>query len=293
MTSNSTPPSCRVCEGLTLDFQYEVKACKIVKCNLCGLTQVSGSPAAEDLHSLYGESYFNRGKYVEDKAQDREQARRLKLLQSCGIPRNARILDGGCATGGFIKAASNYYEMWGIDISPYAISQAKLDNPKCADRISAGLIEDQNFPNNHFDAIVFWDVIEHLDQPVEVIRNLIKFLKPQGYFILSTPNISAPIAKLMGKRWAFMTPPEHLCLFNSETIRLLMSKAGLDVKIWMSKGKWVNLGFFLYKLNKVFPGLLPANLIDLIRNSRVSSQLFYVPTGDIQYVASRLDERLV
>ena len=55
-----------------------------------------------------------------------------------------------------------------------------------------------------------FDTIEHIWNPREVITRLLDNIKPNGYLILSTPDAGSLTAKLLGKRWAFMTPPEHL-----------------------------------------------------------------------------------
>ena len=56
---------------------------------------------------------------------------------------------------------------------------------------------------------------------VEVGRKLMGHLKPGGYLVLSTPSIDAPIARAMGRYWAFMTPPEHLGFFSGRSFRRL------------------------------------------------------------------------
>jgi len=51
---------------------------------------------------------------------------------------------------------------------------------------------------------------EHLWDPAIVAKDLLQRLSPGEYLFISTPAIDAPVAKVLGKFWAFMTPPEHL-----------------------------------------------------------------------------------
>jgi SAM-dependent methyltransferase len=255
--------------------------------------QVRDTPSAEFLAELYGDSYFDRGKYTEDLAQLREQERRLQLLRDAGLPQGAKVLDAGCATGGFVKCAKSHFDMWGVDISSFAVEEARETNPEVADQLFAGLLEDLNFEPHSFDAIVLWDVVEHLTFPKGTITELARLLKPGGLLYLSTPNVGAMTARLMGRRWAFMTPPEHMCLFDRKTLSRLLSDAGCSPQFWMTRGKWVNTGFFLYKLRKVFPALLPAAFVKWVQNSKFGAKLFYVPTGDIQYLGAIYDSPAV
>jgi 2-polyprenyl-3-methyl-5-hydroxy-6-metoxy-1,4-benzoquinol methylase len=257
-------------------------------CDGCGFVQVREQPREQDLVEMYGASYFDRGKYSDPFAQRKENERRLSLLKSCDLPAGARVLDAGCATGGFISAARSCFDMWGLDISEFAVEEARRANPSVSHQIHAALAEKQMFPADHFDAIVLWDVLEHLWDPVETCRLMLESLKPGGCFILSTPNIGALTAKLMGRRWAFMTVPEHLGFFSRPTMTyLLEQRLGLQCRVWRTRGKWANLGFLTYKLKRVFPRMVPAWTVRLMRVWPLGRLALYVPTLDIQYAAAR------
>jgi len=248
-------------------------------------------PSIGRLLKIYNPQYFKYGKYIniKDRAVDLENKRRISLIKQNGLKTGARILEVGCATGAFIKMASNQFDMWGLDISEFAVEQARRNNPDVSHQIKKGMVEDQDFPDNFFDCIVLWDVIEHLWDPLETIKKLTKLLKPGGILAVSTPNIGAFSARLMGKYWHFMTVPEHLSFFNKRTINYLFKMTGLIPLNWITKGKWVNLGFLLYKIKKTFPKLFPASFVRWVQQKpRIANIVLYIPTGDIQYaVASR------
>jgi len=278
---------CRLCGSKDVFVKYKFSACSVGYCRQCGFVQVLEKPGREKLFKDYGEEYFGRGKYVQDRAIARENKRRIDWLLKNGLKKGVRVLDVGCATGDFIKASENRFDMWGLDISEFAVEQARLNNPKVSQQIKAGMIEEQVFPDCFFDGIVLWDVIEHLWNPLEMVNKLVKMLKPNGMLAVSTPNIGALTARLMGKRWHFMTVPEHLSFFNRQTINFLLKTTGLTPVGWMTRGKWVNLGFLMYKINRVFPKLFPAFLGRWIKEkANVASVVLYLPTGDIQYVAA-------
>lgn len=279
---------CRLCGSSATRPRHAFPLVSVDRCTTCGFVQVREQPRDEELVELYGPDYFDRGKYSDPRPLAKENARRMGLLDGCGLARGARVLDAGCATGDFIAFAGDGYEMWGMDISEFAVEEARRKAPAAAARIRAGLVEDRAYPSGHFDAIVLWDVLEHLWDPVTTLGLMLESLRPGGYFIVSTPNIGAPVARMMGRRWAFMTVPEHLGLFSRETItRLLEARLHLQCVQWMTKGKWVNAGFLTYKLRRVFPRLVPATLVQWMRTGWFRRVSLYVPTGDIQYCVAR------
>lgn len=283
--------SCRLCASPWLKKHFDVRGCTLDRCGTCGFVQVREQPDPEALKAIYSEGYFAKSKYDDKLAQARENERRLGLLRRAGVPHGARVLDAGCATGDFLAAAGQYFDMWGLDVSAFATDVARQQNPQFAHQIFTGFVEDQRFPPSFFDAIVMWDVIEHIWDPKAVLQRLVEHLKPGGVLILSTPDIGALTASLMRSRWAFMTPPEHLGFFSEPSLQFLLERLLGLRKIWSrANGKWANLGFIVYKVGRVFPGMVPSGLARVVQDGPLGRVSLYVPTGDIRYVAARKSE---
>jgi 2-polyprenyl-3-methyl-5-hydroxy-6-metoxy-1,4-benzoquinol methylase len=279
------PSRCRLCSATDLRPHLTVRNSALDACKFCGFVQVREQPSAEELLALYGDGYFQRGKYDADLAQQREGLRRLAWLDKAGVAAGGRVLDAGCATGDFLALAGARYEMWGLDVSAYATDMARAKNPKSAARIFTGFVEDQRFEPASFDAIVMWDVIEHIWDPKAVLRQLLMLLRPGGALLLSTPDIGAPTARLLGRRWAFMTPPEHLGFFSRRSLRFLLERElGLRIAAATSSGKWANVGFLAYKLQRVFPDVIPPRITERVQESALAAHSLYVPTADVSYV---------
>ena len=266
---------------------FEVASHAIWRCPRCRFVQVGEEPSAATLREIYAGSYFETTKYDDDANQLRENRRRLSMLSRLGIASGARVLDAGCATGDFLEAAGDY-EMWGVDISDEAVAIAQKNNPRLAGRISAGGLEAAPFEPGFFDAVVLWDVIEHLWDPRAICERLVELTKPGGHIIISTPDIGALTARLFGRRWVFMTPPEHLGFFSKPSATWLFEKElGLEIILSFTAGKWVNAGFLSYKLRRVLPELVPERLVSAIGSTPVARLPIYVPTRDIRYLAAR------
>jgi 2-polyprenyl-3-methyl-5-hydroxy-6-metoxy-1,4-benzoquinol methylase len=279
------PTRCRICSATSLRPHFTVRRSELDRCRFCDFIQVREQPTEDDLRELYSDAYFKRGKYDDDFAQRKEGERRLEWLGRGGVAPGGRVLDAGCATGDFLALAGERYEMWGLDVSPYATGVARAKNPGCAARIFTGFVEEQRFEPASFDAIVMWDVIEHIWDPKTVLQRLLVHLRPGGALLLSTPDIGAATARLLGRRWAFMTPPEHLGFFNRRSLRFLLEhELGLRINGSAASGKWANIGFIAHKLSRVLPDVIPPQLSERVQKSALSSHALYVPTADVRYV---------
>lgn len=278
---------CRLC-GHTVAAHSMVRGYRLNVCENCHFVQVDPVPSDAELTAFYAMTYFEKGKYRNDTAGQREQSRRLELLRRAGVPAGGRVLDFGCATGEFLVAACSRYEVWGADISKDALATVAKTLPEAADRLipvsASGRLTCQKVPK--FDAIVAWDVLEHLVDPAGVLTELAGLLKPGGVLCASTPDIGAPAARLMGSRWAFMTPPEHLGFFSKASVVYALEDAGLQPRRRFSRGKWANIGFILYKMRRVFP-TIPERIVSSLGRGALGQLCLYVPTGDVLYVVAR------
>lgn len=106
------------------------------------------------------------------------------------LPKTAnKILDVGCSEGNFglaIKEKNNA-EVWGIELMEKHAIEAK----KKLHKVFIGQCEDflDNLPNNHFDAIYFNDVLEHMVDPYSVLDKMKAKLSDNGVIISSIPNL--------------------------------------------------------------------------------------------------------
>lgn len=242
-------------------------------------------PTPKQIQAIYNETYFAPSKYADRATMQAESDRRLNLLRRFVPPGSGkRVLDAGCATGDFIEAARNEYEMHGVELSSHAVQAAREKNPGLADRISVGSLEAGELPDLQLDAICLWDVIEHMWNPVAVCGKLLERLRPGGYLLFSTPAADATVARVLGKYWAFMTPPEHLSFFSKKTTQYLFECVlSARVRSCERMGKRANVGFIFYKLRRILPFLVPQALVSFFRRPSLAHWAVYVPTGDVQY----------
>lgn len=291
LSENGNLSECRICKSKDLLQYLSVNDEQLDKCSQCDYVQVRNKPDAEKINEIYSKKYFQHTKYRDPKALNIENMRRFRLLDSI-LENGATVLDAGCSTGDFIAVAKKKFQMYGTDISEYAINQAQIKNPALSGQLVAGRLEDSIFSDKKFDAICLWDVIEHVWDPILVIDNLISRLKPQGYLFISTPAIDAITARVLGRYWAFMTPPEHLGFFANETFEYLFEdRFGSKIIRSFCKGKWANLAFIAYKMKRITPIWFPNWILLPLQKKPLSSMNIYVPTKDVRYLAVQYNEK--
>jgi SAM-dependent methyltransferase len=127
-----------------------------------------------------------------------------------------------------------------------------------------------------FDVIVMLDVIEHLPEPLDMLRLLGRHLAPGGIIVITTGDFASLIARLAGKRWRLMTPPQHLWFFTPDSLSRMARSAGLDCESVDHPWKIVPVSLVLFQLRRMLglpqsaqPGAggigLPLNLFDAMR----------------------------
>jgi 2-polyprenyl-3-methyl-5-hydroxy-6-metoxy-1,4-benzoquinol methylase len=266
---------------------FRVGGHAIERCASCAFVQVRDQPDPEILRKIYDELHIKHLTYRDEAAAIHENRRRVALMRRF-VQDGADVLDAGCATGGFLVQARMHVRASGFDVSSRAIEVARQRCPDIADRLWEGSVDDLHERPETYDAICLWDVIEHLWDPIETLRLLFSRLRPGGVLLLSTPDSGAPIARLFGRRWAFMIPPEHLSLFAHATFRyVFQSLQPGEIVHHVSQGKRTNLAFVLYKLERMAGRAFPRGLMRRAADSAWGRVLVYIPTGDIQYLVVR------
>jgi O-antigen biosynthesis protein len=152
------------------------------------------------------------------------------------IGHNKDVLEVGCSTGFFTKAlVERGCNVVGMELDPEAAEMAE----RWAERVVVGNIDEGDVWNyvkdESFDVVVLGDVLEHLHDPLASLRQAVRKLKPTGFVVTSLPNVAHGDVRIELMRGRFryremgLLDRTHVRFFTLETIRELMSQAGLVV----------------------------------------------------------------
>ncbi|MCL4515722.1 MAG: class I SAM-dependent methyltransferase [Firmicutes bacterium] len=95
--------------------------------------------------------------------------------------------------------------------------------------IDVGTLDQINYPDSFFDAIVMNHVIEHVPDPVALFQQCRRLLRPGGKLALLTPNVKSLGSRLFHSAWRGLEPPRHLHLFSPKALGACAKQAGLQI----------------------------------------------------------------
>lgn len=143
-------------------------------------------------------------------------------------PGQNRLLDVGCGNGEYMSRAKMAgWDVHGLDFDPKAASLAQL---KGFD-VWVGEYGGAPFKPESFDVITSNQVIEHVHDPADFIRQLASWLKPGGRLWIGTPNFTSWSHYLFGSDWKLLHPPQHLVLLSKNALMLLLHENGFKADL--------------------------------------------------------------
>jgi len=134
-----------------------------------------------------------------------------------------RYLDVGCGSGAALGVASALgWKVAGIEVDEGAAAKAR----RFTDELHVGDVLTAPFAPGRFDVVTAFHVLEHVPDPVAVIRRALAWLAPGGLLIVEVPNAGGAGAAIFGRAWSGLELPRHLSHFSPETLERAVRQAG-------------------------------------------------------------------
>ncbi len=224
-------PSCPICRQNSVRWYSERHNHQLYDCSQCRILFVW--PMPEEVANIYSADYYqsraNEKTFgYSDYEQDKEPMRRifeeyLQRLEKIAPTRN--IFDIGTATGYFLDLAKrDGWQTAGVEISAYAARQAADKGH----RIWQGELPQLKI-EGEFGVVTMWDVLEHLRDPHSYLQEINRLLLPQGLLLINTIDRQSLWARLWGRYWNMIIPPEHLVYYSSIGLKRLLEENGFVV----------------------------------------------------------------
>jgi 2-polyprenyl-3-methyl-5-hydroxy-6-metoxy-1,4-benzoquinol methylase len=154
--------------------------------------------------------------------------RDASLLEVACLPagKTGKLLDVGCGSGVFMEEMRKVgWSVSGVDPDPNAVACARA---KLQLDVRQGSLAEAVYEPNTFDCVHLAHVIEHVADPTALLKDCLRVLRPGGLLVVTTPNIDSYGHSVFGRHWRGLEVPRHLVLFNPESIRRCMQKAGFE-----------------------------------------------------------------
>lgn len=235
------PPECNLrCDDhrLYLEVPNSQAAAKtvLVRCNRCGLVFEHPRPSRSEIDAFYSDvrlwtdSRDAEGKprsYVRELQAKKpfftDLARRIQKVKSSG-----KLLDVGAGAGLLQLALDrSKWSVTGVDISEFI---AQFGRTELGTNVIHGAFEEMDFPEAHYDVIVFKYTLDHLEEPLAALRKARRLIRPDGWLVLADLiNIDGFCARLFREGYRLIHPM-HFTYFSPETISVHLSRAGFRVQ---------------------------------------------------------------
>lgn len=138
---------------------------------------------------------------------------------------NGRLLDVGCGNGDVVATLNaNGWRAEGVDVDPAAVELARRRGLS----VKVGSLQEQGYPEASFDAVIHRHVIEHVPDPLALLAECQRILKPGGLLVSITPNALSWGHRRFGRSWFPLEPPRHLYVFTVPALINIARHAGFD-----------------------------------------------------------------
>ena len=237
--------------------EWNLKKCSNIE---CGLVWLDPMPLEEDISKAYQTYYTHDNNYVQKKSliwlllratyqsittvpsyilgMKGEQSQLSRMYLNRIKP--SKLLEIGCGSGEFL----NYMQIAGWQVEGIDFDAKAIESVRAKYGINArvGSLESFRYAEKYFDAITMNHVIEHVPNPVALLQECYRILKPGGYLVIVTPNINSWGHQKFKTNWRGLEPPRHIHLFSEATLQKCGKKAGFqEIDTWTTAARSISV----------------------------------------------------
>lgn len=211
---------------------------QIVRCRHCGLVFTSPRMKQEFIWRGYSEAVD--ASYA-SQAEERIATfqRTLDTIEQY-VPGKGRLLDIGCAAGFFLKVAKD--RGWSVEGFEPNRGLAQWGREQYGIDIHTQDFLEAEIPQASFDAVTFWDVLEHVPDPRAYVRKTSQILKPGGFLFINYPDTGSSPARIFKQRWWFISPV-HIYYFDRKTLTRMLESENLTMVKHSRHWQTLGLGY--------------------------------------------------
>lgn len=190
-------------------------------------------PASGDCADYWAPKVDPDGK-LRDRKNDEERERFLELVgqelawvQSRTPEARVRVCDCGHGLGWLLSALPDSWEKHGVEVCREAHEYAK---GHYGIKSFFGELWEARYPDEFFDVVTCWHVLEHVADPIELICEIRRVLKRGGLLLLGTPDFESPCAKRFGNNYRLLHDKTHVSLFGLDGLTRFIRDHGFEIE---------------------------------------------------------------
>lgn len=222
------------CESELLETTVALAEGNLLRCKACGqlISQIGAEAFRNSMQEFDSETGTLPGPVSQDRHDQRAARMFARIRRMLAIPEGAsfRLLDIGCSTGALMLSARVHgISVEGVEPARRAACSAQGRGLK----VFPGTLAEASFPESTFKAATLMEVIEHLPQPGEVLREIRRVLEPGGILVIGTGNAASWTVRLMGGRWDYFQVGRHgghVSFYTPDSLRRLAARCGFRVE---------------------------------------------------------------
>ena len=284
---------CAVC-GAELVPWFERLGRGVSRCPSCRHIQVpagivrlaNGLSIYEPEHAEVFKGEGNIDYYLDDGTQS---AALTKAAFVRRFVRSGSLLEVGSSFGHFLAAIRSSFDAYGVELNPTAVEWSR-STFNVRNFVGSVYQIPPSVPSS-FDVITAWDVIEHLDEPRLALMRCRAHLKPGGWLFLSTPDAGSLASRVMGRRWLYHDPIQHVNLFSRANLVRVLRDCGFRVEGHTYFGRRYRLKYVLSRLEYLLADHPGRRVIGVLKRlpGRMLQSSITVKMWDVMGVAARAD----
>jgi len=198
----------------------------IVQCDRCGTCFTNPRPDPASMGQFYQSDY---SPYLKQHRPRRWNP--LRFLKRPRVEKRpvswhgmGRLLDFGCGSGAYLIEMKRLgWQVTGLDTSTRMVDRIRDELGLNA---LVGSLPHLDLEPESFDAITMWHALEHVHDPLAVLREARDLLAPGGKIVISVPNIDSLPLRWFGQHWFGLELPRHLTHFTPTSLPALLQRAG-------------------------------------------------------------------
>lgn len=236
---------CPLCKGLECELidatirNDNEKKYKMYKCKDCETHFINPLPTANDLENYY-DGYFRKevhteiyydNEYLKSIFQSFLPEAKLRVQRvEKDLCLSDRILEIGCSVGYFLYSIQNKVSL------AYGTEWDSKSRMFIKDEFKSKIIKTSKNPEDFnliFDKIFMFHVLEHIEDPINYLKSLKKYLQPDGKIYIEVPNVDDVLIKTYACKdfINFYYKKAHLYNFNEKGLGFIFDHAGFEYQI--------------------------------------------------------------